>query len=73
MGVTFTVQWFRASTPIPAATAATYVCTTADVGFPISCAVTAHNGAATATALSPPTLPVTAAAGTYASTFGVTY
>lgn len=69
MGFTFTVQWCRGSTVIPDATADTYTCTAADTGQRISCAVTASNGATSTTARSAPTPPVTAAAGTYATTY----
>ncbi|WP_182920302.1 hypothetical protein [Nocardioides cavernaquae] len=58
-GLSFTRQWFRGTTPIDGATAASYAVTSADLGEPITVKVTASKpGHVTETVASAPTAAV---------------
>jgi hypothetical protein len=50
--ITYTRQWLRAGAPIAGATGASYVATAADAGKFLTCKVTAHNVAGTASKVS---------------------
>lgn len=54
----YSYQWMRDATDIPGATGSSYTVNTADIGFHVSCRITATNGYGSAERTSPHTAPV---------------